>query len=849
MSITENSKEQFLGKQDDSLLISDEAAKDVVIEKEISKELSKIVEPNLQANFKKDTTIYDINLQSELRFISKPYVNINGNEVNLYITFSLNEKYLTNTSFFIHYGSYDDVPENWESIQISKNDIIKNDEQNYTIQTKWIIPCKGNFGATVYATYPNNEKPVWQGTQNDDAKIKIDNDCFFTIEKILKSRTSFQKETKELLKNGIKTYSSFKDLIVKLKKESNQKYLSEIIYNETKGNKDLRDTLTKYYKDAKKEYYSKNNYQTISSAKELIDTLDTLGLRETAFVAPEGPHASGGGLAEVMKGLLKALSQKGMKVSLISPLYEYDQGGKHSSAEHTLKAGIKFGNYILKPKYAGEVLIPFGKTTHVQHGGTIDNAFHQRATVHIAKQGNFTLVLLRCKRFADYLYARINADEQLRRAIFLSRGALEVINNPLFDINPQIIVSNDWQAGLIPPLLKLDGRYANSLAFCNCKTVHMIHNCGRDYHGNIPVNCGGKNLYSMLELDSCHIYGLTHPSNNGILNLTAGAIRHLNGVLSTVSKPYSQELLDWNKGEGLTDLIKAKPGALVGISNGIDQNAIRRKVISLGTNEFEDMISPEDDNAYYSKIISFKSRIKEKLQKDFNLQVNQDAKLFSFIGRIAEQKGIELMYNRPAGENVSVIEAILMHYPESQFIFAGPYTDGDIHARNLRNCVEYLSQKYPNRIKGIYEFVSHDFAIEIHAGSDFFMMPSRYEPGGIVQLEAIACGTLVIGRNVGGISATLRNYGDLSKESNAFMFDTYTSDAFYRACCYALNTVKDSKLNKTLILQATRAKHDWGHRVSNYISLFQYILGVLNPYEFYDYLENHRKLIEESRTY
>lgn len=845
VSINENLKETFLNDTNNNLTFDNEI-KDIVIEKEIGKEFSKIDECTTSEEI---SSIPIINLASELRFISKPYVDIHGNEVNLYITFSLNDKYLNDTSFFVHFGSYDDIPENWESLKVETSEISKNDEQNYTLHKKWVIPCKGNFGATVYATYPNNEKPVWQGTQNDDARFRIENDSFFAIEKILKNRTNYQENTKSTLLNSLKSYTTFKDSVERLQKDSNRKYLSEMLYDITRGDKDLRDTLTKYYKTAKNEYDSNTGYRTVSSAKELCDTLDTLGLREAVFVSPEGPHAAAGGLAEVMKGLLKAIAQKGMSITLISPLYEYDQGSKHSPADYTLRTGIKFGNYILKPKYAGEITIPFGRVTHIQTGATLQNSFHERVTVHIAKKDNFKLVLLRSRRFADYLYARINPDEQLRRAIFLSRGSLEVINNPLFDINPQVIVSNDWQAGLIPPLMKLDGRYANSPAFYNCKTIHMIHNCGRDYHGNIPVNYGGQNLFSMLEIDPTHIYGLTHPCNKGMLNLTAGAITHLNGALLTVSKPYSEELLDWNRGEGLTDLIKTKPGALFGISNGIDQISIRRKVISLGTNEFEDTISPEDDKAYYSKIVSFKSRIKEKLQRDLNLEVNPNAKLFSFIGRMAEQKGIELMYNRPAGEGVSVIEAILMHYPESQFIFAGPYTDGDTHARNLKNCIEYLAYKYPNRIRGIYNFVSHDYAIEIHAGSDFFMMPSRYEPGGIVQLEAIACGTLVIGRNVGGISATLRNYGDLSNESNAFMFDTYTSDAFYRAMCYGLDVVRNKELANTLILQAAKARHDWNHRVNNYVSLFQYIKGVLNPYEFYDYLDGSVEHIKESCTY
>lgn len=842
MSMNENLKESFL---DESTILIQETEQELIIDNGVS---STILSDNL-TNDNKKNIIPDINLENYLKFLTAPYVDIHGNEVNLYISFSIDEIFLSHTSFYVHFGSYDDVADNWESLKIEKEDIQKNDQGSYTIHKRWVIPCRGNFGATVFASYPTNQKPVWQGTVNNDAKFRIENDCFFTIEKILKRREDYKNGAKKLLLDGIKKYSSFKELISALHANSNSKYLSEVVYDATHGDEKLRDIISDYYQKAKKDYLSEHSYKAVSSAKELYEMLTNLGIREIVFISPEGPHALSGGLAEVMKGLLKALVNKGISVTLISVLYEFEQGSKHPSADYALKTGIKFGNHILKPKYSGEISIPFGKTTCIRTGATSQNAFHARATVHIAKQDNFKLVLLRSKRFADYLYAKINPDEQFRRAIFLSRGALEVINNPIFDMNPQVIVSNDWVTGLVPPLLKLDSRYSTSLAFKDVKTVHIIHNCGRDYHGNIPVNYHGENLFQMLELDPVHVSGLVSPQNKGMLNLTASAIFHLNGALLTVSRPYAEELLDWNKGEGLTDLIKTKPGALFGISNGIDQISIRRKVIDLGSDEFENVISPEDDKSYYSKIFTFKDRIKTKLQKDLGLEVNTNAKLFSFIGRIAEQKGIELMYNKPAGQNVSVIEAILMYYPESQFVIAGPYTEGDVHARNLKSCIDYLSSKYPNRVKGIYNFVSHEYAIEIHAGSDFFMMPSRYEPGGITQLEAIACGTLVIGRNVGGISATLHNYGDLSDESNAFMFDTYTSDAFYQAMCYGLNVTKDGELRKALILQAAKSRHDWVHRAESHMALFQYVTGILNPYESYKHLEKRVSLANNACTY
>lgn len=790
-----------------------------------------------------------------LRFISKPQVNVCEHVVTLSITFTIADISLPETKFFARWGSYDDRPENWLDIEIRAEEIERLSDSTFLLKAVFSVERRGYYGATVFAVDHLTNEKIWQGSgYADDAKFRIESDSGLLIERLAETRESHLKDAERLIFEKLDSYEEFEKAIETLASNGCRRELSRLLFEKTRDRDDVREKLSMFYKQAEKKIRSGSANGSLPRAQSLTTILGNIGVGEVVMVAPEGPHATFGGLSHVMTGLLKSLSEAGIPVSLISPIYEFEQGSKHSSVKQLLEKGIPFYGKRLKLKHVGEVDIPVGPTTR---GGTphwAQHAFRINAKVYLAEVGIMRIFLLRHEWFANYLYPNLLPDELLRRAIFLSRGAIEVMKNPLFGLHPQLILSNDWVSGLVPVLLKLDQRYSENQNLKGAKTIHLIHNCGRDYHGLIPNRFGGQDLYPMLELAPQHYDGLADPHNRGLLNLTAGAIFHLNGAVVAVSKPYAQQLLTKHGGEGLDGVVWKHRQAVFGISNAIDQINIRKVLIEKGNEALESLGLPKveidslDKDSFIAHLITLKEATKRALQTKLGLEQNSGKAIISMVGRIAEQKGIDLLRGNAAGDGISVMEFLLRRFDDIQFIIAGPVVSGDRPAEAFRGLVQNLSWRYRGRVAGIYDLVPHDFALEILSASDFTLMPSRFEPGGLTQLEALTCGSLVVARNVGGLSATLRRFDDAKGEGDGFLFDEYSSTALRNTICWAVDRTRSLEFRRKLIREAASADHDWSHRVVQYISLFQHISGVLADQNQYGFLGERSPLIDHIRA-
>jgi glycogen synthase len=156
-----------------------------------------------------------------------------------------------------------------------------------------------------------------------------------------------------------------------------------------------------------------------------------------------------------------------------------------------------------------------------------------------------------------------------------------------------------------------------------------------------------------------------------------------------------------------------------------------------------------------------------------------------------------------------------------QLLVAGPTTEGDKASIDLRNTLTYLASQYPGRVATYFDYIPHAQALEIIFGSAFFLMPSRFEPGGITQVEALAAGTLVIGRNIGGISATIENFNQDAMTGNGFLFNDYTATAFANTANWALSSSEDPEVYVMLVANARNARHTWSDRVPAYLAMLQ----------------------------
>lgn len=780
-----------------------------------------------------------VDARSLLKFTSAPTASVNGRSAQINVTFSLPFALLAQTEFFVRWGSYQHDILGWLDEEISLGEIKANPDYTFTINKTVTVPGPGDYGATFYALIKGSDERIWCGrSEVDDARFTVTQSCA-ALSPISRRRVIEQVDLQASILRSLSSYDRFVRTLASLGSHREGRGLGKVLADLARNTPDLRNLISEYYQRLLYEYTHENGTKPRAKSKArmrtVLNTLQNIGIGEIVLVAPEGPHAISGGLAQAVVGLMTSISRSGIPVTLITPIYEESQGNKHKDAESLIHEGLRIGGETVPIEQVGSIKVSFGPTwvsgtTTVKQPAQIITA-----QVYRAELGLCRVFFLRHPWLANKIYPSTGSDDQIRRGIFLSRGAIELLRDPNFDINAHILITNDWLTGLIPGLLSCDPTYRSDPRLEDISTVHILHNCGRDYQGRHLVNQFGEDLWPLIGLSGEHYFGYADPIDQNLINLTAAAVFHVKSGLLAVSKPYAQQLLTPEGGEGLDRLFRARKDLIFGISNGVDLRALRRIFWQLGENARATLnLSPllahrYNDRSFLKRLTSYKQATKALVQKKYGLKVSANAVLVSFVGRLTEQKGIQLFSQTYAPEEVSVLEAVLRRYPEVQIIIGGPASDGDPVVDSLRVLVDDLSTKYPNRIRGLFSFILHQDALEITKASDFFLMPSRYEPGGITQLEALAAGTLVIARNVGGIAATLQNYDSSTGRGNAFLFERFTGDALADAIFRALSVVHEEVRRRKLLEEAALAENDWGHRAPKYLALFQHIAGVLAP--------------------
>lgn len=704
---------------------------------------------------------------------------------------------------FLHWGSYDELSAPWqdEPVPTKHCSATSLDTINHAIH----IPSHGWYGATVFVQVRGSSEPVWLGRHgrddaamyiaSDDSQITSERDQMLReIRELSREILSLSLETPHTLDTQVNNISTFAPHV------GLGALLAEVSPTPSENLREILQVLNR-----------------APSASMTESMFLNYGVGEIVFATPEGPHAAAGGLAQVISGLPIELCRAGVPVSIITPIYSYENGNKHASAQKTLSQGILLDGEKVKPLYVGAITVHVGPTYYSGTTCTCRQPTAIAIKVYLAQKGNLRVFLLANSSVFDRLYQPVFADEQLRRAIVLSRATLETIATSHFGIRPSAVISNDWTTACIPAFAALDNRYQAIQWLRDCKTIHMIHNGGADYHGRLPVNLNNEDLWPMLGLTSDHFFGFRDPQNQTLINFTMGAAQHVSGALLTVSQPYAQQIVSFGGGDGIDYVLQHRKRDVFGISNGINRAEINRYLSTLTGLDTQALDSIDS-------LLVAKSSTKRTIQTRYGLAQRDDARIMSFVGRLAEQKGLSLLSGFVAHGNHSMLEDILIRHEDTQILIAGPMTDGDKTATDLRHAVEYLQHKYPGRICSHFDYVPHAKALEIIFGSTFFFMPSRFEPGGITQLESMAAGTLVIGRNVGGISATIENYTAASNSGHGFLCHDYSATALANTAHWALESTKQLSVYEQLVMNARRAKHTWADRVPAYQAMLQRVI-------------------------
>ncbi len=461
------------------------------------------------------------------------------------------------------------------------------------------------------------------------------------------------------------------------------------------------------------------------------------------------PYVKVGGLADVIGSLPQALVALGHEVAVALPLY-----GVIDRARWGVDAA---GTSALTVRFEGR-----------------DRAVVAR---DIARDGVRILFLDEPTYLArPKVYGE--ADDATRFAFFCAAVA-EVAAVWRADV----VHAHDWHTGLVPQLLR--ERYAERLP--HSASVFTIHNLA--YQGVTR-----ERVLGLLELGEDRL--LIEKKRHGKqVDPMARGIAFAD-VVSTVSERYAQEILTPEFGEGLEPLLEERRNDLYGILNGID------------TTVFDPARDPHIPARYSGDAVSGKALCKAALQNESALDVRADLPLCGVVGRLVEQKGVDLL--------AAVVPQLLEQ--GAQVVILGT---GDPAYESVLGA---LAEK---RVGTFSLRLGFDAALaqRIYAGADLFLMPSRFEPCGLGQLISLRYGTIPVVHAVGGLADTVRDADTNTTDPNGFSFEQYSPAAFADACGRATVAFRQPERWAKLRAGGMREDHSWAASAREYVALYDTALA------------------------
>ena len=379
------------------------------------------------------------------------------------------------------------------------------------------------------------------------------------------------------------------------------------------------------------------------------------------------------------------------------------------------------------------------------------------------------------------LYGDKNGDypDNAERFAEFSRAAIEVIKRVWL---PDVVHCHDWQSALVPLLLRT--QHAEDPVARSLPVVLTIHNLG--YQGLFPQTTMRKiglpdNLFTM---DTLEFYGKVNFLKGGLIYAD---------YLTTVSRRYAKEIQTAEYGWGLEGVIRTRGDRLVGILNGVDYSAW----------------NPETDTLiaqnYSGKKMNGKMACKKDLLAAFRLPEENLAKpVIGIVSRFADQKGFDLIAQIASElmkEDLAIV-ALGTGQPEYEKLFKG------------------LAEKYSGRV-GVKIGYDNGLAHKVEAGSDMFLMPSRYEPCGLNQIYSLRYGTVPVVRATGGLDDTIQNFVPKTQHGTGFKFEKYDGDALLDCIRTALRTYRDPKAWQALQANGMAKDFSWKASAAAYVTLYE----------------------------
>jgi len=375
----------------------------------------------------------------------------------------------------------------------------------------------------------------------------------------------------------------------------------------------------------------------------------------------------------------------------------------------------------------------------------------------------------------DGIYGHFDDAE---RFVFFCKAVLNMLPN--IDFKPDVIHCNDWHTGPICLLLK--EQYCHDEFYKNIASLFTIHNL--EYQGHFSshvvnlLNCS----FDIFTSEKAEFYGMFNFMKTGLVYAD---------IINTVSKVYAEEIKTPQYGERLEGLLQKRSDDLYGIVNGINYE------------EFNPETDKVIEKNYNINSIDDKKANKAALQKEMGLPC-RDVPLIGLISRLSGQKGLNLIIDR--------IDEMLSN--DIQFVLLG--TGDEYYQDQFRA----IASRYEGKI-AIHLGFHAELAQKIYAGSDMFLMPSRFEPCGLGQIISLRYGTIPIVRATGGLAETITDYTSDNENGNGFSFVNFSSEEMIDAINRAIDVYKNKPDEwKKLMIRAMSMDFSWNSSAKKYEELY-----------------------------
>jgi starch synthase len=468
------------------------------------------------------------------------------------------------------------------------------------------------------------------------------------------------------------------------------------------------------------------------------------------------PLIKTGGLADVAASLPRALLKLGQDVKILLPAYA-------SVLEKAAEAGVKeVATFDVEGYSVSLKQTRLPGTRVIVWLVDIPEFFARPGNPYCGPDG------------ADW------ADNHKRFYVFAKVAELIALDQANLNWLPTVVHCNDWQTALVPALLSLHPNHPAS--------VFTIHNLA--YRGLFSYQA-----FTELNLPA----GFWHHERlefYGQMSFIKGGLGFAD-YITTVSPSYAREIQRPEYGCGLDGLIRYRSDTVTGILNGID------------TDEWNPGTDPHLTCNYNRRTLGNKTKNKLALQEELGLTVNAATPLLGFVGRLVEQKGVDLI--------LAQINQLLKE--DCQLVVLG---SGFPH---YEQALKTIATQHPSKVAVTLGY-NESFAHRIEASSDIFLMPSIFEPCGLNQMYSLRYGTLPVVHAVGGLRDTVfeNTQEDETIQANGFVFSGDTAEELFAAIKRGLTAFQQKDLWRQLQLNAMNKDFSWDMSAKKYLEIYEKIV-------------------------